>query len=134
MSLEENKRIARELFERFDAGDAAGALDTLADDATWWIAGKPEQQPAAGAHTKEQMAALLSNMMNQLSDGLRMTVKGVVAEGDRVAVEVESDGELRNGRRYSQQYHFVLTIRDGKIISVREYLDTQHVFATWFQR
>lgn len=28
----------------------------------------------------------------------------------------------------------LLTIRDGKISSVREYLDTQHVFAIWFQR
>jgi uncharacterized protein len=51
-----------------------------------------------------------------------------------VALEVESDGELLNGRRYNQQYHFLLTVREGKISAVREYLDTQHVFATWFQR
>lgn len=134
MSLEQNKRLARELFERFDAGDVAGALDTLADDATWWIAGKLEQLPAAGVHTKEQIAALLRNMAAQLPRGLRMTVRSSIAEGDKVALEVESDGELRNGRRYNQQYHFLLTVRDGKISSVREYLDTQHVFATWFQR
>ena len=134
MSLEQNKKLARELFERFDAGDVAGALDTLADDATWWIAGKPEQLPAAGDHTRGQIADLLRNMVGQLSDGLRMTVKGVIAEGDKVALEVESDGELRNGRRYKQQYHFLLTVREGKIGAVREYLDTQHVFATWFQR
>ena len=37
-------------------------------------------------------------------------------------------GELRNGRIYNQEYHFSMTIRDGKISGVREYLDTQHVF------
>jgi hypothetical protein len=71
-------------------------------------------------------------MTSQLKDGLRMTVKGLVAEGDRVAAEVESHGELRNGRVYEQQYHFLLTFRAGKVAAVREYLDTQHAFATWF--
>lgn len=134
MSVEQNKKLAREFFERFDAGDVAGALDTLADDLTWWIAGKPEQLPSAGVRTKEQLAALLGDMAGRLSGGLRMTVKGLIAEGDKVSVEVESEGELRNGRRYEQQYHFLLTVRDGKISAVREYLDTQHAFATWFQR
>jgi ketosteroid isomerase-like protein len=42
--------------------------------------------------------------------------------------------ELRNGRVYNQQRHIQMTVLDGKISSVREYLDTQHVFAIWFQR
>ncbi len=50
-----------------------------------------------------------------------------------MAVGVESWGELGNGRVYNNEYHFLMTIRDGKIREVREYLDTQHVFATWFQ-
>ncbi len=133
MSTEDNKRLAAEFFARFSADDIAGALETMTDDATWWIAGKPEQLPAAGAHSKEQMARLFHNMSGRLSNGLKLTVKGAVAEGDKVAVEVESLGELRNGRVYNQEYHLLMTIRDGKISAVREYLDTQHVFATWFQ-
>jgi ketosteroid isomerase-like protein len=61
-----------------------------------------------------------------------MTIKGMVAEGDKVAVEVVGDGRLRDGRRYQNEYHFLLTVRDGKVVAVREYLDTQHVVATWF--
>jgi len=111
----------------------AGALDTLTDDATWWIAGKPELLSAAGVYSKEQIARLFSRMVGQLKNGLKMTVKSLIAEGDKVAVEVESYGELPNGRIYHQEYHTLITIRDGKISAVREYLDTQHVFATWFQ-
>ncbi|HYP28825.1 MAG TPA: nuclear transport factor 2 family protein [Blastocatellia bacterium] len=133
MSLEQNKKIASEFFALFSASDVAGALDLMTDDATWWIAGKPEQMPVAGAHSKEQIARLLHNMVGQLPNGLKMTVKGVIAEGDKVALEAESYGELRNGRIYNQQYHFVLTLRDGRISAIKEYLDTQHVFATWFQ-
>lgn len=31
------------------------------------------------------------------------------------------------------QYHMLLTIRDGKLQAVREYCDTYHVFATWLE-
>jgi ketosteroid isomerase-like protein len=133
MSIEQNKRVVGEFFARFSAHDIAGALDMMTGDATWWIAGQPESFAVAGLHSKEQIARLFDNMAGQLKGGLKMTVQGSIAEGDRVAVEVESYGELRNGRVYHNQYHFSMIIRDGKISAVREYLDTQHVFATWFQ-
>ena len=37
------------------------------------------------------------------------------AEGDRVAVEAESHGELKNGKTYNNTYHFLFVFRDGKI-------------------
>jgi len=133
MSIEDNKKLAREFFALFTSNDIAGALDIMTDDATWWIAGKPDLLPAAGRHSKDQISRLLYNMAAQLPNGLKMTVKSLIAEGDKVAMEVESYGELRNGRIYNQDYHFLITIRDEKISEVREYLDTQHVFAIWFQ-
>lgn len=133
MSIEQNKKLAVEFFARLSANDIAGALDTMTDDATWWIAGKREQLPAAGDHSKKQIARLLDTMVSQLKNGLKMTLNSLIAEADKVAVEVESYGELRNGRVYNQEYHVLLTIREGKISEVREYLDTQHVFAIWFQ-
>lgn len=56
-----------------------------------------------------------------------MTLVSLIADGDRVASEVESSGDLRNGRRYHQHNHFLLDFRDGKIASVHEYLDTTRV-------
>jgi uncharacterized protein len=49
-----------------------------------------------------------------------------------VVVEVESRGALRNGRVYHNEYHFLMTNRDGQISEAREYRVTQHVSATWF--
>ena len=134
MSIEENKRLARQFIDHLTVNDIAGALDLMADDATWWIAGKPDQLPAAGVYDKKRIARLLYNMVGQLPNGLKMIVKNLVAEGDKVAMEVESYGALQNGLIYNQQYHFLLTVRDGKIDSIKEYLDTQHVYATWFQQ
>ncbi|HKZ72625.1 MAG TPA: nuclear transport factor 2 family protein [Steroidobacteraceae bacterium] len=72
-------------------------------------------------------------MLVRTTDGLKMTVKSLIAEGDKVAVEFESYGPLRNGRVYNNEYHGLFTLRDDRICAVREYLDTQHVFATFFQ-
>lgn len=71
-------------------------------------------------------------MVSQLNGSMRMTVRGMIAEGVKIAVEVVGDARLRDGRRYQNEYHFLITVRDGKISAVREYLDTQHVYATWF--
>lgn len=131
MSTEENKAVAHHLFERFTAGDIDGVLATMADDSTWWIAGKKERSPAAGLHPKDRIGRLFHRMLAALKSGLEMKVVSCIAEGDRVAVEVVSSGDLTNGRAYRQEYHMLLTFRDGRIAAVREYLDTQHANDVW---
>jgi len=130
---ETNKAVARRLFELFSAGDIAGVMDLMTDDATWWLPGKPGQLPVVGTRTKPQIAKLFHAMTSQLEGPLVMTVKSTIAEGDQVAMEVESLGHLKNGRTYNQEYHFRIQLRGGKICAVREYLDTLHVQAVWFQ-
>ena len=56
----------------------------------------------------------------------------MIAEGERVAVEATGFVELTDGRTYSPQYHFLVTVRDGKVFEVREYMDTQHAKDTFF--
>jgi len=133
MSNERNKRLAEEFVARFGGRDIAGVLAHMTDDLSYWIAGKPGSVPTCGTRDKAQMARLFESMMAGLDGGLAMTVKGMTAEGDRVAVELEGRGALKNGRVYSQEYHILLRFRDGKICAVREYLDTQHVHDTWFR-
>jgi ketosteroid isomerase-like protein len=52
MNTEQNTQLARSFFERFDANDIAGVLDLLADDASYWLAGKPGQLPGVGTLTR----------------------------------------------------------------------------------
>ena len=134
MSTEQNKKLATELFARFTASDIAGVMATMTGDATWLIPGKPDASPAAGLYTKEKISSLFHTMLGRLKSGLKMTVNSAIVEGDKVALEVESLGELTNGRVYNQHYHFLIEFRGGKICAVREYLDTQHAHSVWFQR
>ena len=132
MSLDENKRVVRDFFSHFATNDVDAVMQAMAPEATWWIAGRPEHVRTAGLHSKDSIEQILRRMAAAIPNGLQVTVHGMVAEGEKVAVELESRGELRNGRVYNNQYHTLLTIRDRKVVEVREYLDTQHVIATWY--
>lgn len=46
-----------------------------------------------------------------------------VAEGDRVAVEVEGGAALQGGGGYDNQYHFVFVFRGDRISAIREYMN-----------
>jgi ketosteroid isomerase-like protein len=126
MSTEANKQVALSFLEYFSAGKIEAALALMADTATWWVAGKPDTFALAGTKTKAQFAELLQGIGTAMPKGLRVTPKGLTAEGDRVAVEAESYGETARGKIYHNQYHFLFEVRDGKIEAVREYLDTMH--------
>jgi len=133
MSAERNKQMAVDFFNLLGRGEIDSALALATDDMTYWIAGKPGGVPTSGTKDKKQMRRLFQNMMAALESGLPMTVKGATAEGDRVALELESLGRLKNGRTYNNEYHILLRFRDGRICAVREYLDTAHVHDTWFR-
>ena len=121
------------LLELFSVSDIDGVLALMTDDATWRIPGKKELTPTAGIYSKERIGRLFRRMIENLSGGLRMTVLSSIAEEDRVALEVISSGDLKNGRLYRQEYHFLMEFRDGKISAVREYLDTQHAHEVWIR-
>ena len=118
-----NKGVVLGFFENFSAGKFEDALGMMADGATWWVAGKFK---LSGTKTKAEFGELVKGIGAAMPNGLKITPKGVTAEGDRVAVEAESYGELANGKVYNNQYHFLIELSDGKITAVREYLDTIH--------
>ena len=132
-TMQDLKHITQQLFDSFGAHDIDGALSLMSDDVSWRMAGKPESMPVAGVYDKARLRSLFQRMFERLEGPLQMTVLDSIAEGDRVAVEVESRAELRNGRQYRQQYHFLIAFQDGKIRAVREYLDTQHAHEVWFR-
>jgi len=137
MTLADNKQLVLAFYERFTASDSAGAVSFLTDDATWWIVGKDNDPGVHGLLDKTQLKALLDGIFSVFAlAGLRMTVKTIIGEGDMVAVEVVSYGPLPDGRVYENEYHTMFTFRDGKVIKVREFLDTHYVasFFHWGNR
>ena len=127
---DKNKALITEFMTVFSAGDVEGIMSYLADDATWWVAGR--MPGISGTRTKDEFRQLLTGLADTTATGaIRLTPLAFTAEGERVAVETESYSELKNGRIYNNLYHFVFVVRDGKIHAVKEFLDTEHTTAVF---
>lgn len=125
MSVEDNKKLVLSFFENLSSGNTDAILAMMADNATWTAMAKPDKFALAGTKTKAEFAEILKGIVSAMPN-LRVTPKGLTAEGDRVAMEGESYGEHTNGKVYNNMYHWLFEVRGGKIQAVREYLDTIH--------
>jgi ketosteroid isomerase-like protein len=134
MSIQDNKRIVADYLARFGRADIQGVLAVMADDATWWVNGRPELYPDAGTRTKAEMAEAWRELYELLDGPLTMDPLSMVAEDDHVAAEVRSQAVTKTGRVYENYYHMLFTIRDGKIFGVREYTDLLHPLAVFARR
>jgi ketosteroid isomerase-like protein len=124
MTLQENKQAVLEFCAHFKNAAIADILNTMSGDATWWILGKPHLFSAAGTKSKADMERIWGSLFGHVRNGLEMSVIGMVAEGDKVAAEIRSHADLTDGRVYENQYHMLFTLRQGKIVEVKEYADT----------
>lgn len=124
MSAESNKQTIQKFLEDFSAGRMQAALETMTDDSTWWVGGS---FPLSGKRTKKEFEVLLAGIADVMPGGIQITPVAMIAEGDKVACEATSSAEnVKNGKSYRNQYHFLFELRNDKIQSVREYLDTMH--------
>lgn len=124
MNTQDNKQVVREFCAHFKNAAVKDLLDAMSEDATWWILGKPHLFSGAGTKSKADMERIWGNLFGHMKNGLEMRVVGMVAEGDKVAAEIRSHADLTDGRVYENQYHMLFTLRQGKIVDVKEYADT----------
>ena len=120
MTIQDNKQTVCEYLAHFRNAAIPDLLQAIGEDATWWIIGKPELFSSAGTKSKADMERIWRSLFSRMKNGLEMTVIGMVAEGDKVAAEIRSRADLTDGRVYENQYHMLFTIRNGKIVEVRE--------------
>ena len=109
-----------------EAGDGDTVRDSFADDATWTLAG---ELPVSG--TWEGRTAIVEQflpaaMAHYEPGSVRLEVTGMIAEGDHVALQWTSRARTLDGSPYENQCIGVFTVRDGKIRSVHEYMDTHY--------
>lgn len=119
-----NKAIVSKFFAALNAGNINAVVETYAADGYVHTMGGTL---ISGQSGKEQIAASAAGIFEVFPSGLSFTVHDMVAEGNKVAVEAESEGEHVSGQTYNNQYHFLFEFRDGLLIKLKEYMDTELV-------
>ena len=117
----QNKQIAIEFFEALSAGSDK-YLDFYTDDSIIWTAGN---NAIGGTRTKEEVVGFAQNILSAFPSGINFIITGITAEDQRVAVEISGEAIHASGETYNNKYHFLLRIKDGKILELKEYMDTQ---------
>lgn len=121
---ESNKHIVREFFDAMNRGDVAAIVDAYAPDGCLQTMG---ETLISGTFSREQIAAAAGGIFDVFPHGIKFEIVDMIAEGDKVAVEALSEGEHVSGQVYSNDYHFLFRLRDGKLVELKEYMDTERV-------
>jgi uncharacterized protein len=96
----------------------------VAEDIEWIIPG--EDWPLAGTHRGHAgLAAVLQKASEEVETSFPEPPE-FVAQGDRVLVVGVATGRIKaTNRTFEDNFVFAITIRNGKLTNVREYVDTQ---------
>ena len=118
---DQNKKITKEFFEALSNGSDE-YLDFYTDESIIWTAGN---NAIGGTRTKEEVVSFAQNILSAFPTGITFNIEGMTAEDERVAVEINGEAMHASGATYNNQYHFLLIIKDEKILELKEYMDTQ---------
>jgi len=110
--------LAWSYFDLCGRGRISEALALLDDDGSWW-----------DVLTRDEV--LMSKHKRVVADALSIVpmtfeLHSAVQSGDTAVLEVESHAALPDGDAYNNLYCFIVTVRAGMILRVREYNDTHH--------
>ena len=123
MSIEDNIQVVKDFFAAMGGGKKERLLALVAEDIEWIIPGK--DWPLAGTHRGH---AGLANLLETASQSLETSTepREFVAQRDRVLVAGFARGKIKaTNKTFEDDWIFAITVRDGKLTSIREYVDTQ---------
>jgi ketosteroid isomerase-like protein len=124
MSIEKNIQIVKDFFAAIGSHNEHDLLALVSEDIEWIIPG--EGWPLAGTYRGHaELAAVLKKASNEV-DTKYPKPPEFVAQGERVLVIGVATGKIyATSKPFRDEWVFDITVRDGKIARIKEYIDTQ---------
>jgi uncharacterized protein len=123
MSTESNVQTVKNFLAAM-GGDKQGLLALITEDVEWTIPG--EDWPLAGVHSGH---AGVADVLRKASEEVETSFPQppeFMAQGDRVFVIGIATGKIKaTNKPFKDDWIFDITVRDGKVAKIREYIDTQ---------
>lgn len=124
MSIEKNVQVVKDFFAAIGSGDKQRVLGLVDEEIEWIVPG--EGWPLAGTHRGH---VGLANVLQKAADEVETTYPAppeFVAQGDRVLVIGVATGKIKaTNKPFKDEWVFDITLRDGKLTRIQEYIDTQ---------
>ena len=120
-STDNNKKLVEDFFRIISSG-SQDYLDFYTEESIIWTAG---ENAIGGSRSKGEVVGFAKSILDSFPEGIAFKVVNLVAENDCVAAEVEGSAMHVSGKPYNNKYHFLLKIKDNKILELKEYMDTQ---------
>ena len=130
MSAMENKKLVQDAFAQWARGDGAAFLSLLADDVHWTVIGST---PVSRTYTSKRafLEGAVQPLGTKLAGAIQPTVRDILADGEKVALQWEGRATAKNGTIYHQTYCWVMRFENGKVREGTAYLDTELISQIW---
>jgi len=129
---DQNERVVRDFYDRFNAGDVEGAADAYAEECEWDF-------PAFSSvcRSRAEVLDVCQSWKAAFPDG-RVDVINAISCGDIVVVEWDSQGSWTgplgagagepNGKRFHRRGCAVTEVQARKIVRCRDYFDRANMY------
>lgn len=123
---EEVEETVRRYIEASNKADSASIADSFSDDATFTIWGDmPVSGTAVGR--KAILEEFLPAARTLFRPGtLHLHIDRMMVDGAHAVAEIQARGQSAAGEPYENAYCMVFEVRDGRIRTIREYMDTAY--------
>lgn len=123
-----NEQFVRKFFKVLSTGDLEKLRPMFHKNAVW----KVMATGIPGAGQTEGRDNIIDNFLGPIRGTFvpgdpKVKISALISDGPVVLAEAHGTGTLKNGKKYDNMYAFVLKVKDGQIIALREYMDSHHV-------
>lgn len=124
MTAAANKTLIARAFDRLAEGDPTLFIEAMDDELVWIVTG--ESAWSGRFEGKEAVERDLAAPLFALFEGpYKNHPERIIADEEgNVVVLAKGEALTKTGNRYDNDYCFVMRMRGGKIVEVREYMDS----------
>ncbi len=121
---ETNRALLTEAFAKLEHGDPSAFLPLFGEDVTWRVMGTSNWSKEVSGLPRVE-AELMGPLFARFAGPYKNIPELVLADGEHVVVLAKGHANTVDGKVYANDYCFVFRLAKGKIVEVREYLDTK---------
>lgn len=123
---ENNRAIVTGIMAALSRGERQPFAGAMAEDFTWHMTGTTAWSGTFKGKA-EVRQRLMAPLFAQFDSHYTNTPTRILADGDFVVVESRGHVTTKTGKPYANTYCMVIRLREGKMVELTEYLDTELV-------